>query len=106
MPANISAKVAKQIGYQGDKKVADEIIYEHVSKDHIKKVIGPPGFGVVLNASKCFHYGSRCRKKPRLLLEIQYVSKFNPLGIGEMKLKNMLKKEDLKTISDPLGIIR
>ena len=86
-------------------RLSDEEVYAYVSPDKANKLIGPAGSALIIDTSKCLHYGSRCRKKDRLVLEIHYTSRFNPFGVGDSQFSKKIRKKDLATFKDPYIIL-
>ncbi len=111
-PANISQEAARRMDYYGKRykkhrtRVPDEEMYRYIPASEEIKVIGPAGSFLFVDTSRCFHFGSRTRKKPRLMLEIQYVSRFN-LGRPAGQLYTKLRKKDIKelSLSDPYKVL-
>jgi hypothetical protein len=95
LPRSISKNVIEKTKYDSG-RIADEEVYKHTSKEEAIEVVGEKGSSLLIDTSQCLHYGSRCRIKPRLMLEIHYVSRFNPVGIGYEKLINKIHREDLR----------
>ena len=104
LPGDVSEAIADRIGYYNE-RVTDEKMYQQISPEKALKVVGEAGTAVLINASRCFHYGSRSRKKPRLILEIMYTGRFNPLGVGDYQFSKVIRPEDMRLIPDPVGVI-
>ncbi|WNM58240.1 hypothetical protein [Candidatus Nitrospira allomarina] len=69
LPADVSHQVQRAIG-----RVRDERIYEGGGRNHEVKLIGPPESGAFLDTSRCLHYGSRCNRRDRVVLIIQFLN--------------------------------
>lgn len=76
LPADISHQVQRAIGRVLG-RVQDERIYEGGGRNHEVKLIGPPGSGAFLDTSRCLHYGSRCNRRDRVVLIIQFLNCFS-----------------------------
>jgi hypothetical protein len=78
LPAEASARVARRLGYDHG-RLKDDQVFAHARADEVVALMGPPGTTLFIDNSRCLHFGSRSRSKTRLMLEIQYVSRFNVL---------------------------
>ncbi|WP_341913899.1 hypothetical protein [Ferrovibrio terrae] len=68
-----------------NERVEDSVIERFVRPDDFKRCTGKAGEVYFLNAHDCFHYGARCRSKPRLMLIVNFTSRFEGLE-GTMAL--------------------
>ena len=75
LPADVSARAAKDLGYDGD-RVSDEDMYRVIEQKEAIQLTGLAGEGAILDSSRCFHYGSRGNAKDRIVLMFQY-ARFN-----------------------------
>ena len=111
LPADISKTVEEKIDYYGKRykklrsRVPDQEMYQYVNPSQEIKFIGPQGSILFVDTSRCFHFGSRTRGKERIVLEIQYVSRFN-FGQPAGQLHTKLKAQDLAQIPDPHKILK
>jgi hypothetical protein len=68
LPASASDRVAAATGY-GKRgrpyRLADEVVYEHVSPDEAIPLTGPKGTVLFIDSNRCFHFGSRDCDPPR-----------------------------------------
>nr|MBI1231045.1 hypothetical protein [Cytophagales bacterium] len=101
--AEYSDAVQTKIGYKMDgdeKRVEDEGIYSIVSKEDAKSLMGPAGTLGLVDASRCFHYGSRAGKKPRIMLTFQYLTPFAyvmPWNWRQRQFLTHLRSEDMSS---------
>jgi hypothetical protein len=72
-----SGRVAEALGYN-HRGVAhfqsDEAIAEHVDPSEVLTFTGPPGSVMIIDSSRCFHFGSRNPSNPRYQLQYAYGS--------------------------------
>ena len=73
LPADISHQVQRAIARVLG-RVQDERIYEEGGRNHEVKLTGPPGSGAFLDTSRCLHYESRCNRRDRVGLIIQFLN--------------------------------
>ena len=77
-----SEKIQKKINYRmtaKKKRIDDETIKNLKNQQiNIKEipVMGNKGDLILVDTSKCFHFGSRSAKKPRFILAFQYITPF------------------------------
>ena len=73
IPADVSDKMRKKLkhGWCGP-RFTDQEIETHTTKTDIIAVTGGPGTGVLVDTSRCIHFGSRCREGYRLVIMFQY----------------------------------
>lgn len=55
-----------------NEKLDDDALYSLISKDDPICAVGKPGTVAMVDTSRCYHFGSRPAKNPRLQLHIQY----------------------------------
>ena len=78
LPADISATVERRTNYYHryilgtDTRIHDTEMANHIGEDDEIVCTGNSGDVNVLDASRCFHYGSRCRNDARVVLQIRY----------------------------------
>ena len=77
LPADESERVIKALNHTGG-RVSDEKMFSLVSPDKVIKLTGEPGTAYFASPYRCFHYGARSYKKPRLMLIANYSSAFAP----------------------------
>jgi hypothetical protein len=79
IPAEATRKVCAMTGYAGGRRerVEDEPV-ERIARSEIDRVMGPAGSGVLVDTSRCLHYGSRGNRKERLVLFLQFISYYAP----------------------------
>ena len=72
LPADVSSWFNSKIGYNQIKN-EDDVVYSVCTRDALIKNTGEAGTGIMVDTSRCLHYGSRQNKKDRLILMISYV---------------------------------
>lgn len=77
IPPGPSAVIEKTLRPEA-KRLSDEDVFAVVPKSEQLEFTGPPGSAVILDTSRCFHFGSRCKSKDRVVLLLQYLSRFAP----------------------------
>lgn len=58
-------------------RLPDEEVTKNCGDDDIISLTGAPGSGVLVDTSRCLHYGSRCREGYRLVIMFQYTRRPN-----------------------------
>ncbi len=79
LPADDSLAVQNAVNYKmtpDEKQIEDEQVYKVTGNDNAVRFTGPAGTLGLVDTSRCFHYGSREGKSPRLLLTFQYMTPF------------------------------
>jgi hypothetical protein len=76
--AGPSKKVMDAVRYTTG-RIKDEVVFRYAPQSEMIQLTGKPGTALFIDNSRCLHYGSRFPKKPRVILELQYVSRFNVL---------------------------
>ncbi len=79
LPASESEKAQNVLNYKmtpDDKQVSDETMYRIANKTTSTRLTGPAGTLALADTSRCFHYGSREGKAPRVMLAFQYMTPF------------------------------
>lgn len=101
--AKHSDTVQSKISYTMDgdeKRVEDEDVYRVISKDEKKSLTGPAGTLGLVDASRCFHYGSREGTKPRIMLTFQYLTPFAyvmPWNWRQRQFLTHLRSDDMSS---------
>ncbi len=73
LPADVSERMSYDSPtYRMGNCVEDDDMYRYVSPSEELKFTGPAGSGLVIDSSRCFHFGSRSRGKERLVLMFQF----------------------------------
>lgn len=78
LPADKSAVVRRATNYErrsvfGNGRISDEELLASCRREDIIELCGPAGSGAMVDTSRCFHYGSRCRAGERVILVLSYV---------------------------------
>ena len=76
LPADESAHVVESLHHTGG-RVSDESMFGLVSPSKLVRLTGEPGTIYFANPMRCFHYGARSYKKPRLMLIVNMASRFD-----------------------------
>jgi hypothetical protein len=76
--AEPSKKVMDAVHYTTG-RVPDETVFRYAPEPELIRLTGKPGTALFIDNSRCLHFGSRHPKRPRVILELQYVSRFNVL---------------------------
>ena len=58
-------------GWRGP-RLPDEEVINNCREEDIITITGGPGTGVLVDTSRCLHFGSRCRENYRLVIMFQY----------------------------------
>ena len=61
-------------GYVNSKKLSDSQIFKHIDKNKVKTLIADKGDILMVDTSRCYHYGSRPGSIPRNLFFLQFLS--------------------------------
>ena len=77
--ADLSGDMRKRLRYRfggGKNRIADETIWALGGEGREQMLLGPPETTGFVDTSRCFHYGSRTRKRaiPRVVALLQYVA--------------------------------
>lgn len=78
IPKEPSLRIINRLGHVNE-RVEDEDIEAEVNKADFVRCTGRPGDIYFTNAHDCFHFGARCEEKPRLLLIVNFTSRFEGL---------------------------
>ena len=78
IPADASQKIRKGTRYEssyfrGDGYLSDDVVLKHSRFEDQISTEGPPGTGVFVDTSNCFHFGSRCREGERILMMVKFM---------------------------------
>lgn len=78
LPADESRKIRKGINYEssyfrGDGYISDETVLKYTQPESQISTEGPPGTGIFVDTSHCFHFGSRCREGERILMMVKFM---------------------------------
>lgn len=77
LPASVSEKAARALGYQkrGQAyRVTDEEMYGVIDRSEAIEFSYPKGTVLFIDSSRCFHYGSRLSYRPRFQMMYAYTS--------------------------------
>jgi hypothetical protein len=84
LPADVSAALSRSINHHFG-RIADEVIYSEKWEPHIKLAAGPSGSAFLFDTCRVVHCGARTRTKPRVIIQLQYVSKYSQAeGPGQL----------------------
>lgn len=78
VPADVSATLASSIGHRFG-RIPDEVVYSEKWGGHVQRAAGPAGTTFLFDTCRTVHCGARTRTRPRLLIMLQYVSKYSPV---------------------------
>lgn len=78
VPADESEKVRKATRYEaryfrGEGYLTDDDVFKYASRDRQVTAEGPPGTGVIVDTSTCFHFGSRVLTGERIMLMVKFM---------------------------------
>lgn len=78
--AELSDKVRHSTGYVGGKhtRLEDDPVANLVDDEQQLTVTGPTGAGIIVDTSRCLHFGSRGNTKERLVLLVHFLDYFSP----------------------------
>ncbi len=101
LPADVSSLFISKIGYN-QLKNDDDVVYSACSRSTLIKNVGEAGTGVMVDTSRCLHYGSRQNKEDRLVFMASFVrpncvnpkKKSRVLDSVRRKFANELYKDD------------
>lgn len=99
------------IAYRRNQKLDDEDIYKYCKPEDAIKGLAKPGQAIMADTTRCYHYGSRFGKRPRVQLLIQYYEPFSkkmPLWNREARLdgfdEGVIKALDTDVARNVLGM--
>jgi hypothetical protein len=76
LPADASEALARSINYEYG-RIPDDVVYSDKWKPHMKLAAGPAGSAFIFDTCRLVHAGARARNKPRVIIQLQYVSKYS-----------------------------
>lgn len=71
LPADACERFNAKVGYRRT-KIPDDVVYSVCSRDEVLDSRGDEGMGIMVDTSRCLHYGSRNNSSERWLLVISY----------------------------------
>ncbi len=76
----LSDKVQKLTGYVGGRRtrLEDDLVVNSMDEQDLLTATGNVGGGIMVDTSRCLHFGSRGNTKERLVLMIQFLNYFAP----------------------------
>lgn len=80
IPKEKSKKITKSINYKlsnEDIRISDDVVLNYCDKKQWIKSTGQKGDILMVDSSRCIHFGSRAASKPRRILMIQYITPFS-----------------------------
>jgi len=99
MDASVSRKLAKKIGYRHG-RIADEIIMAEPWRQHVVSASGPAGTTFLYDTCRAIHAGGRTRTRPRVVIILQYISKYTAAGTALQRNEFDFDRE--QAASDPV----
>lgn len=73
IPADRSREIRGKLSHHWrGPRISDDELNKLSNTQDIIQLVGPPGYGAMVDTSSCLHYGSRCRSGYRLVIMIQY----------------------------------
>lgn len=78
LPADRSDAVRKQIRHRRG-RVSDQTLFERVRPDEVRQATGPAGSAIMLDSSRCLHFGSRGNERDRLVLAFHFFAADAPV---------------------------
>lgn len=72
LPLKISDEIVRAIDYEMGEEVPDEVIFRYAKPSDVTRFVGKAGTDIMIDTSRCFHFGRRLQTKERLMLMIQY----------------------------------
>jgi hypothetical protein len=75
LPADESASVRKAIRHVVG-RIEDDLLHESIPKEKILHAKGPAGSAFFFDPSRAIHAGARTRNRPRIILHLQYSTKY------------------------------
>ena len=103
VPKEKSEKITKSINYKlsnKDIRISDDVVLKHCDKKEWIKSTGEKGDILMVDSSRCIHFGSRAASKPRRILMIQYITPFSftlPLNYRGKTFLSPVFEKSLKT---------
>jgi len=88
VPADVTARIVAEHG-QPSGRIADGVVMSDRYRPHIRHAAGAAGSAFFFDTCRTIHCGARTRSRPRLLIMLQYVSKYGyvetDLQLGRMR---------------------
>ncbi len=79
VPAEATRQVCAATGYVGGRRTRlEDADVENIAGAAVDRAMGPSGSGIMVDTSRCLHYGSRGNRKERLVLFLQFISYYAP----------------------------
>lgn len=72
LPAAISEQARVQLKHRGG-RLSDAAVSSTGQLGHLQRATGPAGSGVLLDSSRCLHFGSRGNRRDRLVLTFHFM---------------------------------
>lgn len=98
MPADVSAELARSIGHIYG-RIPDDVVLSDKWRPHVSNAEGPAGSAFIFDTCRCVHCGARTRTKPRIIIQLQYVSKYchaeGPAQLGGIKFDKSRTKDEI-----------
>lgn len=95
LPADLTQEVRQRIAYRRG-RISDEVVHEATPLDKLLRAQGPAGTTFLFDPCRVIHAGARARTKRRVLLMLQYISKYAHV---ESNLQRGLIKFDEKAVA-------
>ncbi len=79
LPADASQAVSRRTGYVGGRRsrMEDEQV-SRVAPGNAVQALAPAGGGILIDTSRCLHFGSRGNRRERLVLQVQFMGYYAP----------------------------
>lgn len=78
LPADRSTQLRQEIGHRRG-RVDDQTLLTHTDPADIRQAIGPAGSAIMLDSSRCLHFGSRGNQRDRLVLAFHFFAADSPV---------------------------
>lgn len=95
VPADISREISQSIGHRFG-RISDEVVFSERFKSHVQHAAGSAGTAFLFDTCRSVHAGARARTRPRVLLMLQYNTKY---GAAETLLERGRIKFDRERAS-------
>lgn len=99
LPADVSDAIVRHHGVPPE-RLSDDVIFETAAREDQVSVVGPAGTTCMVDSSRCFHQGSRCRGKERLVLVFHFRPYLSPDRSHKVRPVSAAYAQDLAT--DPV----
>jgi hypothetical protein len=98
LPANDSERVVEGLDYDRGRLTIEEV-QKFLGAGKEIKLVGEPGRAMLVDTSRCLHYGSRQNNKTRIMLLIQYTDYYAPeLNPAAWPVESLVRDLDLDEI--------